>query len=291
MTGSYARVYDAVRRIPRGRVATYGQIARLAGIPRHARQVGYALAALLDGSDVPWHRVINAKGEVSPRAEPDWEEVQTKLLEREGVRFDGHGRVSLARFGWAGETGAARPTPAALRAARGRTIPDVIAPGLRVLFSGINPSLYSAATGHHFARPGNRFWRTLHAAGFTPRQLAPAEQRGLLEHGLGITNLVARATAQASELSPAELVAGRGRLAAKVRRLRPAVVAVLGVEAYRRAFARPHAALGPQPEGLAGAALWVLPNPSGLNAHYQLRDLVALYRRLRNAVRSKRSAQ
>jgi TDG/mug DNA glycosylase family protein len=276
-----ARIYEAVRRIPRGRVATYGEVARLAGIPRAARQVGYALAALPRGSDLPWQRVINAKGEVSPRAEPGWEEVQRKLLEREGVVFDAHGRVSLARFGWPGEAGAARPTPAALAAARGRTIPDVVAPGLRVLFCGINPSLYSAATGHHFARPGNRFWPVLHAAGFTRQRLAPAEQRALLQHGLGITNLVARATASAAELSPEELAAGRRRLAAKVRRLRPAVVAVLGVEAYRRAFARPRAMLGPQPERLAGAALWVLPNPSGLNAHYQLRDLVALYRKLR----------
>jgi TDG/mug DNA glycosylase family protein len=283
MSSGYARVYDAVRRIPRGKVATYGQIARLAGIPRHARQVGYALAALR-GDEVPWQRVINAKGEVSARAEPGWEEVQRRLLEREGVVFDARGRVSLARFGWLGAAGAARPTPAALRAARGRSIPDVIAPRLRVLFCGINPSLYSAATGHHFARPGNRFWKTLHAAGFTPRLLAPAEQRALLAHGLGITNLVARATARASELSAAELVAGRRRLVAKVRRLRPAVVAVLGVEAYRHAFAQPRAVLGPQPERVADAALWVLPNPSGLNAHYQLRHLVALYRRLRNAV-------
>jgi TDG/mug DNA glycosylase family protein len=276
-----ARIYDAVRRIPRGRVATYGEVARLAGIARHARQVGYALAALPRGSDVPWQRVINAKGEVSPRAAPGWEEVQRKLLQREGVVFDAHGRVSLARFGWPGEASAGRPTPAALRAARGRKIPDVIAPGLRVLFCGINPSLYSAATGHHFARPGNRFWPALHAAGFTKRRLAPPEQRALLGDGLGITNLVARATASAAELAPAELAAGRRRLIAKVRRWRPDVVAELGVEAYRRAFARPHAALGPQPERLAGATLWVLPNPSGLNAHYQLRDLVALYRRLR----------
>ena len=283
MTSGYQRIYAAVRRIPRGRVATYGQIARLAGIPRHARQVGYALAALRD-DDVPWHRVLNAQGEVSARAEPGML-IQRKLLEREGVVFDGRARVSLARFGWQPEPGAARPTPAALGAARNRTIPDVIGPDLRVLFCGINPSLYSAATGHHFARPGNRFWPTLHAAGFTPRQLAPAEQRTLLEHGLGITNLVARATASAAELAPAELVAGRRRLAAKVRRLRPAVVAVLGVDAYRRAFERPRAALGPQPERIADAALWVLPNPSGLNAHYQLRDLVALHRRLRNALR------
>jgi TDG/mug DNA glycosylase family protein len=153
-----------------------------------------------------------------------------------------------------------------------------------VLFCGINPSLISAATRHHFARPGNRFWRTLHEAGFTTRRLAPAEQRLLLEHGIGITNLVARATASAAELSRAELARGQRRLAAKVRRLRPRVVAVLGIGAYRDAFARPRAGLGPQPERLAGAALWVLPNPSGLNAHYALRDLVALYRELRHAL-------
>jgi TDG/mug DNA glycosylase family protein len=279
----YARIYAVIRQVPRGRVATYGEIARLAGIPRHARQVGYALAALRS-DDVPWHRVINAKGEVSPRAEPGTEAMQRKLLEREGVVFGAHARVSLAHFGWPPEPLAARPTPARLRAARNRTIPDVIAPGLRLLFCGINPSLYSAATGHHFARPGNRFWRTLHAAGFTPRLLAPAEQRTLLEHGLGISNLIARATASAAELTPVELARGRRRLVAKVRRLRPARVAVLGIDAYRHAFGRPDAALGRQPERIAGAALWVLPNPSGLNAHYPLRELVAHYRRLRKAV-------
>jgi double-stranded uracil-DNA glycosylase len=163
-------------------------------------------------------------------------------------------------------------------------LPDVVAPGLRALFCGINPSLISAATGHHFARPGNRFWLTLHEAGFTGRRLAPAEQRALLEHGLGLTNLVARATASAAELSPGELAGGRRRLAAKARRLRPGVVAVLGIGAYRTAFARPRAGLGPQPERLGGAALWVLPNPSGLNAHYSLRDLVTLYRQLREAL-------
>jgi double-stranded uracil-DNA glycosylase len=153
-----------------------------------------------------------------------------------------------------------------------------------VLFCGINPGLYSAATGHHFARPGNRFWRTLHEAGFTERRLAPAEQRLLLARGLGLTNLVARATASAAELSARELAAGRRRLEAKVRRLRPRAVAVLGLGAYRHAFATPRAEVGLQPEPLAGAALWALPNPSGLNAHYQLADLVALYRALCEAV-------
>jgi TDG/mug DNA glycosylase family protein len=159
-----------------------------------------------------------------------------------------------------------------------------VAKGLRVLFCGINPSLISAATGHHFARPGNRFWRALHEAGFTARRLAPAEQLLLLGHGIGLTNLVARATASAAELSQGELRAGQHRLEAKVRRLAPGVVAVLGIDAYRQGFARPRAALGRQPERLAGAALWLLPNPSGLNAHYQLRELVTLYRELRESI-------
>src|SRR5512134_1304728 len=177
-----------------------------------------------------------------------------------------------------------KPTRSDLLAAKNKTVRDVIAPNLRVLFCGINPGLYSGATGHHFARPGNRFWRTLHEAGFTERLFAPAEQRLLLARGVGITNLVARATASAAELAAAELLAGRSRLAAKTRRLRPRTVAVLGIDAYRQAFARPRAAVGLQPERLGLAPLWVLPNPSGLNAHYQLRDLVALYRELRNAV-------
>jgi len=159
-----------------------------------------------------------------------------------------------------------------------------VAKDLRVLFCGINPSLISAATGHHFARPGNRFWRTLHEAGFTRRRLAPAEQHLLLGHGIGLTNLVARATAAAAELSPGELAAGRRRLEAKVRRLRPGVVAVLGIGAYRQGFGQARAVVGRQPEGLAGADLWVLPNPSGLNAHYRLPDLVALHCALREAL-------
>jgi TDG/mug DNA glycosylase family protein len=199
------------------------------------------------------------------------------------VVFDAQGRVSLVRFGWPGEAGAGRPTPAALRAASGRKIPDVIAPGLRVLFCGINPSLYSAATGHHFARPGNRFWPALHGAGFTENVLDPSEERALLARGYGITNLVARSTAAAAEVSRDELVAGRRRLRAKVARLRPRAVAILGVEAFRTAFGQPQVTLGPQPEPFAGAALWVLPNPSGLNAHHQLPDLVRRFRSLRLA--------
>jgi len=152
-----------------------------------------------------------------------------------------------------------------------------------MLFVGINPGLYTAATGHHFARPGNRFWPTLHAAGFSDRLLHPSEQRELLEHGYGVTNLVNRATAAAAELAPQEFVAGRARLAAKVRRLRPRVVAFLGVGAYCHAFGLPRAAIGEQPLRFEGARVWVLPNPSGLNANYQLPALVALFRALKRA--------
>jgi TDG/mug DNA glycosylase family protein len=149
-----------------------------------------------------------------------------------------------------------------------------------VLFCGINPGLYSAATGHHFARPGNRFWPALHKAGFTLRLLHPSEKAELLQAGYGLTNLVARATASADELTPAEFVAGRRRLAAKVRRYRPGTVAFLGVGAYRHAFSRPGAGLGLQAEQFEGAAVWVLPSPSGLNANYQMPELVQLFRRL-----------
>lgn len=180
----------------------------------------------------------------------------------------------------------ASPSRTALLAARGKTVPDVIAPRLRVLFCGINPGLYSGATGHHFARPGNRFWPVLHQAGFTVRLLRPVEERTLLDSGLGVTNLVARTTAAANELTKAELAAGRLRLEAKALRYKPRIVAVLGIGAYRAAFGRPRARIGSQPESLASSALWVLPNPSGLNAHYQMRDLVRLFRALREAAAS-----
>jgi TDG/mug DNA glycosylase family protein len=164
------------------------------------------------------------------------------------------------------------------------TLTDVVAPGLRVLFCGINPGLYSAFTGHHFARPGNRFWPTLHAAGLTPRRLSPEEDRSLLDLGYGLTNLVERASVSADELTPAELVEGGRRLAAKVERLRPRFVAFLSIGAYRTAFGRPRAAIGRQEGQLHGAALWVLPSPSGLNAHYRPADLARLYGELRAAV-------
>jgi double-stranded uracil-DNA glycosylase len=177
-----------------------------------------------------------------------------------------------------------RPTQADLDAARDRTIPDVIAAGLRVVFAGINPGLYSAATGYHFARPGNRFWPALHRSGFTERVLRPDEQQLLLGLGLGITNIVARATARADELGPGELLAGARVLSAKVTRLRPRWLAVVGVTAYRVAFGRRHAAVGPQ-EGVIGETrVWVLPNPSGLNAHWSADSLAGEFARLRAAV-------
>ncbi|KYF66935.1 G/U mismatch-specific DNA glycosylase [Sorangium cellulosum] len=163
-------------------------------------------------------------------------------------------------------------------------MPDVIAPDLLVLFCGINPGLYTAAVGHNFARPGNRFWPALHAGGFTDRVLSPSEERELLKLGYGITNVVERATASADELSPEELAAGGVRLAAKVRQYRPRFLAVLGIGAYRSAFGRPHAAPGPQPETLGATRLWVLPNPSGLNASYQPQKLAEMFRALRYAV-------
>jgi TDG/mug DNA glycosylase family protein len=176
-----------------------------------------------------------------------------------------------------------RPTPGEIHAASQRTVSDVIAPGLNVLFCGINPGLYTAATGYHFARPGNRFWPALHLAGITPRLFAPSEQSQLLELGYGITNVVARASAGADELTRAELVAGGQVLEEKVRRYAPRFLAVLGVGAYRSAFNRPRAVMGPQPEPLGGAQVWILPNPSGLNAHYSLARLAEQYRELKLA--------
>ena len=178
-----------------------------------------------------------------------------------------------------------RPSPAELDAARDRTIPDVVAPGLRVLFSGINPGLWSAATGLHFARPGNRFWPTLNRSGFTPRQLRPDEQRELLPIGLGITNVAARATARAEELTREELESGGEILREKVLGLRPAWLAVVGIGAYRTAFGRRDATVGPQEERVGVTRVWVLPNPSGLNAHWPAARLSDEFGRLRAAAR------
>jgi double-stranded uracil-DNA glycosylase len=176
------------------------------------------------------------------------------------------------------------PSREELLAAAGRAIPDVLAPHLDVVFVGINPGLYSAAVGHHFARPGNRFWKTLHGAGFTDRVLDPAEDTELPSLGLGVTNLVARATASAAELGPGELRRGRDRLQRVAEELRPSFVAVLGLGAYRIAFARRHATEGRQVEPLGPATVWLLPNPSGLNAHHQLPDLIERFAKLRCAV-------
>ncbi len=177
------------------------------------------------------------------------------------------------------------PSAQALEAARDGVLPDVLADRLDVLFVGINPSLYSAAVGHHFARPGNRFWPALHRCGLTPRRLHPSEDRDLPTWGGGLTNLAARPTAKASELTADELREGGKILEAVVQRYRPRAVAVVGITAYRLAFGRTEAAIGRQNEALGGAALWVLPNPSGLNAHYQLPELAQLYGRMLADVR------
>ncbi|POX45866.1 G/U mismatch-specific DNA glycosylase [Streptomyces sp. Ru71] len=176
-----------------------------------------------------------------------------------------------------------RFTQAELEAARDRLVPDVVADGLRVLFCGINPGLMSAATGHHFARPGNRFWPVLHLSGFTPRLLTPAEQQELPRHGLGITNVVARPTARADELSAEEYREGGRLLTAKVERLRPRWLAVVGVTAYRAAFDDRAARVGPQARTIGDTRVWVLPNPSGLNAHWTLATMAEEYARLRRA--------
>ena len=177
-----------------------------------------------------------------------------------------------------------KPTKEQLLAATEKTVRDVIAPDLRVLFCGINPGLYTAAVGHHFARPGNRFWPALYAGGFTERILSPFDERELLQSGYGITNVVARATASADLLTREEIIAGGEGLRAKVLRYRPRVLAVLGVGAYRTAFNQPKAVVGPQQDRIGNTSLWVLPNPSGLNANYQAPDLARLFSELKQSV-------
>lgn len=181
-----------------------------------------------------------------------------------------------------------KPTPAEIQAAINRTVPDIIAADLKILFCGINPSLYSAVVGHHFARPGNRFWKTLYAAELTDRLLNPSEDQALLKFGYGVTNLVDRATARADQLSSEELMAGQQILVAKVQQYRPQILAILGISAYRTAFNRPKAKLGQQEELLHQTPIWVLPNPSGLNAHYQLADLKPIYQELTQFQRQQR---
>ena len=174
-----------------------------------------------------------------------------------------------------------KPTKEQLLAATEKTVRDVIAPNLRVLFCGINPGLYTAAVGHHFARPGNRFWPALYAGGFTDRLLSPFDERELLKSGYGITNVVPRTTATADLLTKEEIVAGGKRLRAKVLRYRPRILAVLGLGAYRTAFSQPKATIGRQEDRIGETVLWVLPNPSGLNANYQAPDLARLFTELR----------
>ncbi|MGZ8601629.1 MAG: G/U mismatch-specific DNA glycosylase [Actinomycetota bacterium] len=181
--------------------------------------------------------------------------------------------------------GITKPTRAEVAAAVGRTIADVLAPGLDVIFCGINPGLSSGAVGHHFARPGNPFWKALHLGGFTDRVLEPREERELLRYGCGLTNLVARATARASDLELDELRAGAERLADVAARYRPRIVAILGIGAYRAGFREPRAEISPTTRTLGRAAVWVLPNPSGLNAHHQLDDLGERFAALRRAAR------
>ncbi len=177
-----------------------------------------------------------------------------------------------------------RPTREQIEAAYGKRVRDVIAPDLRVLFCGINPGLYTAAIGHHFGRPGNRFWSALHRAGFTDRVLSPFEEHELLDHGLGIANVVARATRAAEEISRDELRAGAAVLRRKVLRHRPRALAVLGLGAYRAAFDRPRARIGRQPDRIGTTDVWVFPNPSGRTAAYQLDALTRQLAELRRAV-------
>ncbi len=173
------------------------------------------------------------------------------------------------------------PTRQELIAAKQKFVPDVIAPHLKILFCGINPGLYSAAVGHHFARPGNRFWPALSAAGITPRLLYPSEDGELLQWGYGISNVVARTSATADELSKAELIEGGRLLMIKVEQYQPRVLAILGVGAYRAAFGRPKAAVGLQAERIGDTRLWILPNPSGLNAHYDLKQIAEVLRNVK----------
>jgi TDG/mug DNA glycosylase family protein len=184
-----------------------------------------------------------------------------------------------------------RPSPAELAAATGRTVPDVIGAGLSVLFCGINPGLWSGAVGHHFAHPGNRFWKALHASGFTDRLLCPEEEGLLLGAGLGVTNIVDVTTRTAAELDRQQLVQGALALEERVRHFAPKAVAFLGLTSYRSAFGRPGAAVGPQDETVGGAIVWVLPNPSGLQAFYPFGRLVEELQELRRTILAASSLQ
>jgi TDG/mug DNA glycosylase family protein len=165
-------------------------------------------------------------------------------------------------------------------------LPDILAPGLDIVFCGINPGLHSAAVGHHFAHPSNRFWKALHQSGFTPYLLDPSRDRQLTRYGIGLTNLVARPSAAAKELSNQELIQGRKDLETKIQRLQPQVLAFLGLGAYRKAYQQPGSTVGPQPDSIGSSRIWLLPNPSGLNAHYNIQDLSDLFRQLRLSLES-----
>lgn len=178
-----------------------------------------------------------------------------------------------------------KPTPADLDAARGRLLPDILSPAVSVLFVGINPSLYSAAVGHHFARPGNRFWKALHQSGCTDRLLSPFEDHLMPQYGFGMTNVAARATARADELDDEEIVRGARLLEDKAAHFGIRCVTFLGVTAYRTAFREPRAAIGNQDRCIGDARVWVLPNPSGLNAHYQLPRLAQLFAQMHSGLR------
>ena len=180
--------------------------------------------------------------------------------------------------------GVFKPTKAELAAAVHHTVPDLVADNLAVLFCGINPGLYTAAIGHHFGRPGNRFWPALHGAGLTPCLFSPWQEHALLALGIGITNMVERTSATAAEVSTEEFVRGSARLRGCVMQYKPRIVAFLGIGAYRSAFGRPKATLGLQTEQIGESALWLLPSPSGLNANHQLADLVTLFAELRGWV-------
>ena len=178
-----------------------------------------------------------------------------------------------------------KPTKEDLRDAVNRTTEDLIDYNLKVLFCGINPGIYSGATGFHFAKPGNRFWKVLHLSGFTNRQLLPSEEQELLKLGFGITSFVKRTTARADELSNEEIIVGGKSLLKKIEKYKPQNLAVLGIGAYRTAFQKPKVKIGLQNEKIGSANVWLLPNPSGLNAHYQLNDFVGLFGALRNSIK------
>lgn len=174
-----------------------------------------------------------------------------------------------------------KPTPQQVRDAYGKSVPDLVKPNLRVLFCGINPGLYTAAVGNHFGRPGNRFWPALYEGGFTPRLYSPFEKEKLLDLGLGITNIVDFATARADELTKEQLQTGGQTLVKKIKKLKPHFAAIVGLGAYRVAFGDPNAKVGEQEKRIGKTRLWVLPNPSGLNAHYNIKKLGIVFGELR----------